>query len=177
MEPDIHSRLKEEAHRRKTSVNRLCNEALQDLLSAKSETGRSDEDVERLKGEFASALVALVLFGSEVRGEKTEQSDRDLLIVLDPTCELDRDLYRRWDRIIPNRKLSPHFVHLATDLENVGSLWFEVALEGVLLWDPSHRVADVLRALRGKMAENRIRRQWSHGHPYWVVNDEEPSLD
>ena len=50
-----------------------------------------------IRQRFADELVGIVLFGSTARGDNTEASDIDLLLVLSPGVVLSRELYRRWD--------------------------------------------------------------------------------
>ncbi len=122
-------------------------------------------------------LEGIVLFGSTARGESTASSDVDLLLVLKGGTPVSRILYGAWDdeSAKPENRaswkaLSPHFVALPEGIKDVGSLWFEVALDGVILWERERVVSAVLYRLRDAMARGRITRKFSHGHPYWVKN-------
>jgi hypothetical protein len=44
----------------------------------------------RLERAFPGRVVRVVLFGSHARGEATEESDVDVLVVLDGACHADR---------------------------------------------------------------------------------------
>ncbi|MBI1862079.1 MAG: nucleotidyltransferase domain-containing protein [Deltaproteobacteria bacterium] len=125
-----------------------------------------------LRGPFS--LEGLALFGSSARGEATEGSDVDLLIVLASSGAIDRSLYDWWHAHTEalhkkgTPSLSPHFVALPAKPSTVGSLWYEVAREGVICWDRNFRVTSVLRELREAMERGEVIRKVTYGHPYWV---------
>lgn len=122
---------------------------------------------------FGDHLVGVVVYGSWARGEATADSDVDSLIVLDHAVEIDRRLYRLWDDepvIWDGRAVEPHFVHLPDPEESMAGLWAEVALDGIVLHDPSLRLSARLGRVRRDIAEGRIRRHTSHGQPYWVFS-------
>jgi hypothetical protein len=86
-----------------------------------------------------------------------------------------RALYSAWDghtdgRTANGREVNPQFVVLPRP-ESAGALWLEAAVDGVVLWERSHQVADLLRELRSRIAAGFARRQLVHGQPYWVRND------
>jgi predicted nucleotidyltransferase len=175
-----HRALKEHAARSKRSLNAACVLALEASLaresfppSAHRERGPGDPvPLDAILAEFEPDLAGIMLFGSVARGSAGEHSDIDLLLVLYPSGNLNRDLYHRWDSFakrtgISNR-LSPHFCRLAESCESVGILWFEVALEGIVLWEREWMVSRVLARLRHFMLENNIHRRLSYGVPYWV---------
>lgn len=117
------------------------------------------------------ALIAVVVFGSWARGELTDSSDIDILIVVDADVPVSRSLYRRWDEE-PLRweghSVEPHFVHLPA-LDGVPSgLWAEIALDGVVLYQRDPRLSQRLVGVRRLQAMGRLRRRTAHGQPYWV---------
>jgi len=126
-----------------------------------------------LERHFHHDFLGLLLFGSEARGERTESSDLDLLIVLSPEFEITRQLYRDWEKFVKDEveihelNVSPHFVRIPESTHDAGSLWLEVAIDGRVLFSRDHRIERILRSLRRQMAEGKIRRHLSHGHPYW----------
>src|SRR3989442_1193542 len=83
--PELHRTLKQEAQRRRVSLNQLCNELLQAARKTPPRAGEIDKwspIVRRIKEDFGDQLEGLVLFGSVARGEQTDRSDVDLLLVL-----------------------------------------------------------------------------------------------
>ena len=115
--------------------------------------------------------LAVVLFGSTVRGEAVESSDVDLLIVMDSGVKLQRELYRNWDNLLRDEpSLSPQFVHLPRELDEAGSLWLEAALDGEILFCRDAKVRTAIFDLKTRIAEGRFVRRWTYGSPYWVKN-------
>jgi hypothetical protein len=125
-----------------------------------------------ITSRWGEQLEGLVLFGSAARAETWEDSDVDLLVVLHRGAPITRELYSIWDAEIapgsPNRRISPHFTALPGRARSAGGLWAEVALDGVILWDPRLRVARTLSLLRQEIAAGAIARRMAHGQPYWV---------
>jgi hypothetical protein len=136
--------------------------------------GFAQELANALTREWGKDLIGIILFGSVARGEATAGSDIDILIVLEAGCGITRALYDRWDGMLRSRgnrsdeRVSPQFVVLPSDPSQVGSLWLEVAREGIIVSDPSGRVARFLVALRDYILSGAVTRRVAHGHPYWV---------
>ncbi len=178
-----HQALKELAAKSRHSLNSLCVLALESLLArtplvTPCKFGRPFADsiaVESIVDEFDADLQGIVLFGSWARGTASAHSDIDLLLVLRRGCALNRALYAQWDSFVSragiSRCLSPHFCRLTASCRDAGSLWFEVALEGVVLWERELAVSSYLVRLRRFMFENDVRRRHSYGVPYWVRGD------
>ncbi len=163
LDPKTHQALKEEARARGESLNSLCSRKLQ------NPTGSEWSEVcERIVQEFAPE--GIILFGSVARGEATQKSDVDLLVVLPKTQQISRALYQRWDQVFAKTEdiYSPQFVHLPHSNEVIGSIWLETALEGEILYEKQRVLRDVLVNIRAQIAEGRYWRKLSHGHSYWV---------
>jgi predicted nucleotidyltransferase len=128
---------------------------------------------------WGADLVGLVLFGSAARNEATAESDVDVLLVLAPGIRLTRGLYREWDLLsdgfdADGKRISPQFVTLPEDVRATGGLWYEVALEGIVLWERDLSVSSLLRRIRETMARGELRRRMIHGSPYWIRIDDVP---
>ena len=124
---------------------------------------------------MAGELVGLILFGSSARGDATEDSDTDLLLVMRPGMKIARDLYRLWDEFRREDsgaeeagKISPHFVILPGSVPAAGGLWYEAALDGIVLWEIGSQVSRFLGSVREAMGQGKIRRRMLHGSPYWI---------
>lgn len=166
-----HRELKAEAFRRGVSLNYLCNEKLSGNSFRETGGPPKDSSITKILDHFGSFLFGVVLFGSTARGEQTKKSDKDLLLVLRPEVVLDRSWYRRFDSLNLDPRITPQFVRMPVDSHEVGSIWFEAAIDGIILHDTLGAIAKTFRDLRKQMAENRIQRLWAHGHPYWVRKD------
>jgi len=181
--PELHWRLKDAARRQGSSLNQVCVARLQGAareFSSASDTPASLISRSLIAGaieRWGADLAGLLLFGSAVRGEATRESDIDLLLVLKPTVRISRGLYLEWDVLAEtfepcDRRVSPQCVVLPEDVDAAGGLWYEVALEGVVLWERDLAVSALLRRLREGMARGELRRAMIHGNPYWTrVNE------
>ena len=117
-------------------------------------------------------VIGAILHGSSARGEASDTSDVDLLLVVDRSVALSRALYAAWDDNPPHlaeRPLDVHFVHLPADSRAPGALWCEAALDGVILADRDGTIAGTLRDVRRAIAEGRVVRRRAHGQPYWTT--------
>lgn len=175
--PSLHARLRRESSRLGVSLNDLCRTALESCVAEEvpryhpEGAGRSTL-VETASAIVGDELLGVVLFGSAARGEALDSSDTDILIVATPAVAVTRDLYRRWDELCANRTVSPHFVHLPDGAGSAGSIWYEVALDGIVLHETDRVLTRALQGLRRAIADGSVERRYSHGHPYWVRNTE-----
>ena len=127
--------------------------------------------VARTREVVGGSLAGVVAFGSWARGELTDASDIDVLIVVDPGTPVRRALYRRWDEspIVWNgHPIEPHFARLPDAGEPLSGFWAEVATEGVLLLERDPRLSAHLLRVRDAVAKGRLRRRVAHGHGYWT---------
>jgi hypothetical protein len=186
--PNLHQKIDENARIHGLSLNQNCRRLLENALSDTKGplTARAEEWVELLKEELVRSsipTVGLVLFGSAARSETYTDSDIDLLIIIPNEILLTRDLYRRWEDCMERlqshqpqfadhwRKLSPQFVHLPSGVHEMGSLWFESAIDGILLFESNFEISHFLQRVRLEILEGRVKRAYSHGHPYWIRNE------
>jgi hypothetical protein len=174
----VHRAAKDTAERLGLSLNRFCQRAIEELASSgidsasvqKEITPQIREGVEYAVRVFRGEILGVVLFGSCARGTQTAGSDIDLLVCVNPGIELNRDLYQRWDEEAPDsvRRVSPHFARLPRAGSEFGSLWFEVALEGIVLWETNFEVSRALAMVRDFLLHSGVERKHSYGAPYWV---------
>lgn len=185
----LHQRLKQKARSADLSLNQHCRA----LLSGKTGNGSASGTPGPLTlgagntrwmsflqdlaasviDTWAGHIEGLVLFGSFARGREIASSDIDLLVVLNESVTLDRDVYSRWQlRRFSGREVAPLFVQIPGDGERVGGLWFEVAMDGIVLFDRDLRLSRFLAHVRNTVADGRVRRMVTHGHPYWVYSSQ-----
>lgn len=170
MPPDLHAALRDAAQSSRLSLNAYCVRKL-----AIANVGIAvDEDATALVSHADSVvgkdLLAVALYGSWVRGEAYLGSDVDALIVVRPRVPLGRQLYSAWDAepvAWQGRAVDPHFVHPIADGEP-SSLWAEVALDGVVLFERDWKLSAQLSRIRHSIAAGRIVRRFVHGQPYWT---------
>ena len=176
--PRLHASLKRRAREEGVSLNGLCLDALKSFLGTGEQEAREGMSIplQQVRNLLGESLSGVILFGSTARGEGREGSDIDLMIVVGSEMPLRRELYQRWDQGIDggaSSRLSPHFVHLPGREMDAGSLWYEAAVDGIILFDPEGRIARLLRSIRRSMAEGKLRRKSAYGHPYWIRTDRE----
>ena len=166
--PDLHARLREEAHAAALSLNEYCTRKLAAPWPAVS--GPAAGVLVRASRVVGPALVGAVAFGSWVRGEAMTGSDVDVLIVVEPGSPITRALYRQWDAeplTWDGRPLDAHFVPLPATADRVSGLWAEAAVEGVVLNERDFRITAYLAGVRRRIAAGEMVRAVVHGQPYW----------
>lgn len=150
------------------SLNTYCVEAL-----ASSSAVGLGEHLRRCVDAFGMAVDGVVLFGSVARGEAMDTSDADVLIVLRPGSRIVRGLYSRWDAIdggkaeIEGFPVNPLFAVRPMEGEDVGSLWYEVARDGVVLWERGTVVRRTLVRLRQQILDGVVERRGEGSQAYW----------
>ena len=186
----VHRSLKRLSREAGKSLNTLCAEILGNSeenlrsggisVSAATSCRLSDQVESALRvadSAFAGDILGVVLFGSAARGEQTESSDIDLLLVVGEQLDLTRDVYARWDAAVSGSgtvyRVSPHFSRLPVNGKSAGSLWLEAAIEGIVLRDPQLYISRILADIRRSIAAGEVVRKTSYGVPYWVRNDAE----
>jgi predicted nucleotidyltransferase len=194
----LHRRLKQEARDAEMSLNRHCRMLLSrqpgsfaaerppSSYAIAAGDSRPMEQLQSLSAEVLEAwggkIEGLALFGSFARRRETENSDVHLLVVLSQDVTLDRDIYSRWQsRKICGHEVAPLFVQVPAEGERIGGLWYEVAIDGIVLFDRDLRLNRFLSGVRDLIAGGRVKRMITHGHPYWVYADqvvrEDPRLE
>jgi len=170
LDPEMHAALRKAARELGVSLNEYCARKLEAPVGGAAFPSAA-QAVRRAAGLFGEGLVGVVVFGSWARGELAERSDVDLLVVLESSVPLARDLYRAWDRDPlrwEDRPVEPHFAHLPESGGAVGGLWAEVALDGIVLFEKGFRVSSRLAQVRRDIVSGRMVRRMVHGHPYWT---------
>jgi hypothetical protein len=175
---NLYKKIQERSARESCSVNQLIIEL---LINADNSSHTLIEKIKEsaLTKEWKEQLLGVVLFGSGARGEVGAASDIDLLIVLDRAVKIDRTLYRMWDQKFVDfcyngYPVSIHFSHLPLNIPfnkafaNVGSLWKEISIEGVVLWEREYCVSKTLSAIRLALLNAGAKRRTVHGVNYWV---------
>jgi predicted nucleotidyltransferase len=146
-------------------VRRLASPGLPDEVS-----GPRRQVLERARAVLGDRVQGLVALGSWARDEAAAGSDIDVLVVIAPSVELTRDLYRTWDASpveVEGRAVDAHFTHLPSSGVAPGSVWCEAAIDGLLWYDRDGRVATRLAEVRRAIANGRVTRAFVHGQPYW----------
>lgn len=179
--PSLHKELATHAHKEGVSLNTMCLQLITNALHPTGASAWSDmltPVIHYLQTQYGKNLLGIIAFGSQITGTATEDSDLDLLVVLSDKVAIRRGLYRDWDHNAPHIEeslLDPHFAHLPSDIQNIGAVWLEAAASGEIIYDPNSRIQKVLTQIKQPIESGKIRRGWSHGHPYWTRSDHEKS--
>jgi len=126
-----------------------------------------------IEHHYGARLMAVALFGSRVGKRARDESDWDLLLVVDEREPIRRTLYREWDAAVApsvERSLTgiaPHFVHLPDERDEPSGFWLEIAMSHVVLRDPTGRLASCLGRVRTLVETGRFERRAVHGCGYW----------
>lgn len=171
IDPGLHGALREAARALGVSLNEYC---ARKLVAPSPESAGFDlatDAVRRAAFVVGESLIAVAAFGSWARSELHDQSDVDLLVVVDDTTKLSRDLYLMWDES-PIRwrghRVEPHFVHLPKPGRMLVGLWAEVAIDGIIFFTLDLRLPRLLAGVRRDIAAGRIIRRVVHGQSYWT---------
>ena len=170
LDPTLHASLRETARTSGTSLNRYCASKLASPAPVLGQEATAI--VHRARAILGDSLLGVVAFGSWTRGDESPSSDLDILLVAHDRVRISRGLYRKWDAepglSWHGHPVSPHFAHLRPDFEPVSGFWAEVALDGVVVFDPEWVVSRHLVALRRRISAGEIEQRVAGGRAYWV---------
>ena len=155
------------------SVNTLCSTLIDQGLR---EIAPKPKWIEAVAAAYESEnLQAIVLFGSRSRGDATPSSDLDLLLVFPTGTRITRSLYRKQEELeslfAPGIELSFHCAALPQDRNELSGLWFEVALDGKILWKKTDSITLWLDRVKEALCSGKYVRKLSSGQPYWMKNE------
>jgi len=168
--PGLHAALRKAAADAGMSLNDYCARKLAAPVGNLTGYGGAVGTVERAAALFGESLIGVAAYGSWARGELSESSDVDVLVVLESRVALTRSMYRTWDEASirwGGRIVEPHFVHLPSFRSTIAGLWAEVAVDGVVLFERGLRLSARLVRVRHQIVSGRIVRKVVHGQPYW----------
>ncbi len=112
--------------------------------------------VARYREALSSELVAVALFGSCARGDDTEKSDIDVLLIAN---QLPSDLFERQQMVkepiwgLSTRRVSVLARTVDEFSADVSPLHLDLALDAVILYDSQHFLASKLARVRELIAE------------------------
>ncbi|MBX3143914.1 MAG: toxin-antitoxin system HicB family antitoxin [Trueperaceae bacterium] len=169
LDPSLHEELRTAAEAEGVSLNTYCIRRLASPTSIR--LGELGAAVARAVQQFGNDLTAVVAYGSWARGEAKRDSDIDLLIVLRTGSRIVRSLYHPWDDAPLTAyclRVEPSIVALPPLDAPISGLWAEVAIDGIVLFDPDLTVSRHLAEVRRRVATGEISKRWASGQPYWV---------
>jgi predicted nucleotidyltransferase len=167
---DLHPTLTQAAKAAGLSFNEFCVRRLRVAAHPEETSAVRALILERAQVALGNRLRGVMVLGSWARGEAAQDSDIDVLIVIDAGTPLTRDLYRAWDAVpltFEGRSIDAHFVHPAAPGAPATGLWCEAAMDGVVWYDPDGGLASRLADVRRLIADGKVVRSVAHGQPYW----------
>ena len=168
--PALHDRLRTAASAAGLSLNEYCIRVL--AAPCTDPLGPGAVVVAKALSLYGPDLVGVLLYGSWVRGEATATSDIDALVVLRASTPLTRSLYHAWDDQVFSHASHPietQLVTLPTPGSRSSALWLEVALDAVVVHDPTGELSVHLSRVRHEIANGGPRRHLTHGQPHWTT--------
>ncbi len=137
---------------------------------------------------FGDRLLSIVLFGSVGRGDWDENSDIDLLVIVDgwdgvPVWRRVRELYRVRERLRDTREyksavragFTPIIQHYPLSREealNFNRVYLDIVLDGIIIYDREGFFSKIIEALRNKLVRYGAKRiSLPNGKYYWVIKN------
>lgn len=141
-------------------------------MACEAEKFLAQRFVEALKERMGHRLLAVALFGSVARGQATEESDIDLLVIVNekPSSALQECLsVRRQVEPYPLRRISP-VVTTPQMLRQNFLLLLDILDHGIVLHDPDGILCDLLSRLKCRLDEWGSKKvQLPDGSWYWEL--------
>ncbi len=139
--------------------------------------------LERVLGE---RLVSVVLFGSVARGDVSDSSDIDLLIVAKnlPESRFERlQFFYQAEKLCKNElkavyerySITAYFSPIMKEAKEAGRispLYLDIVEDGIILYDKDELMKNLLEKLRSKLRAMGAKRVWRGRKWYWVLKPE-----
>lgn len=169
LDPALHAALRREAADLGLSLNEHCARVM--TLQRGGGEAAAAAVIREVRRRAGGGLIGVVAYGSWARGDTADASDVDLLVVLDASMPITRQLYRAWDE--PplrwgSRGVDVHLAHLPDPGAEISGTWAEAATDGILLVERGLVLARRLADIRRRIAAGELIRRTAHGQPYWV---------
>jgi len=168
--PRLHARLAQSARKAGLSLNEHC---MRSLARAEAQPESPVNDIVAAAIEqLGPGLVGAAIFGSYARGEAGPASDVDVLFVVSDDVEVTRSLYDPWDMqefTIDGHRVEPHFARMRIEADRISGFWAEIAVDGVVIYDPELTLARELIRIRHAILGGLMVRRTAGGHSWWSV--------
>ncbi len=117
-------------------------------------TAKLPELIEKIKNSYNENLLAIVLFGSAARGDFSQSSDIDLLLILEDSIESKRkrilDFYEKIGFEFENHFLSP-LILTQKELKEFFSFYVGILKDFKVLYDNANMVGELIEMIDKKI--------------------------
>lgn len=166
--PSLHAQLTQSARKAGLSLNEHCTRSL--VRAEALPESPVTEVVAAAIEQLGPGLVGAAIFGSYARGEAGSSSDVDVLFVVSDEVEVTRSLYDPWDVrefTIDGHRVEPHFARMRVEADRISGFWAEIAVDGVVVYDPELALARELIRIRRAILGGLMVRRTAGGHSWW----------
>lgn len=128
------------------------------------------QTVTALQAALADRLVAVVLFGSQARGDASQDSDWDVLVIAEALPEKSFERHMFVKRLLPPAWRGAISVLAKTPSEfeaHLPSLYLDIALDGQILYDQRRYAAGRLADLRRLIERAGLHRERGRDGDIW----------
>ena len=126
--------------------------------------------VRALRGALGERLIAVVLFGSQARGDATPESDWDLLVIAHGLPEKFFERHLLLKRALPIESRGSISILGRTPEEferRLASIYLDITLDGQILFDPSGYAARWLRQVENLIEQKGLYRERTEAGDMW----------
>ncbi len=129
----------------------------------------------KLVESLGDRVVAVALFGSRARGESSEHSDYDFLVIVRDMDECDRR-FKIYDPLYKVLKRDITVIDISEDKifrENleIDSFLLNIAYDGVILYDPSGKLKELFNRIKKAIKGKLVRYKTKDGKYGWKPLD------
>ncbi|WP_068861152.1 nucleotidyltransferase domain-containing protein [Thermodesulfovibrio sp. N1] len=135
-------------------------------------TNKLSELIEKIKVLYKENLIAIVLFGSAARGDFSQSSDIDLLLILKDSIESKRqrilDFYEKVGYEFENHFLSP-IILTQKELSEYFPFCVGILKDHKVLYDDENIVGELIKMIDKKKQNKEIIEKEFKGMTYWII--------
>lgn len=162
----LHFELKEESKQAGLSLNEYCVSILKSRKENSVESF-NNKIVTDLVSIYGDKILGIILFGSQARGDAHDDSDFDILVVMNNEVLITRELYRSLPECF-DQTISIHFAHINDQPSEASSLFLECAIDGKILYDSKNIISTQIEKIRNFIFSGNVKRLVTHGQGFWV---------
>jgi len=130
------------------------------------------ELIEKIKNSYNEHLLAIVLFGSAARGDFSQSSDIDLLLILKDSIASKRqrilDFYEKVGYEFESHFLSP-IILTKKEMKQFSSFYVGILKDCQVIYDNGNIVRELIKLIDEKKQKKEIIEKELKGTTYWII--------